>query len=56
VLERRIAAPTTLVTARADTFRAGTLLLQFTRDASGRMASFTVEAGRVRNIVFTRVR
>ena len=56
VLERRIAAPTPLVPAGADTFRAGTLRLQFTRDASGRVASFTIEAGRVRNIVFTRVR
>jgi CubicO group peptidase (beta-lactamase class C family) len=56
MLERRIAAPTPLTPAGADAFRAGTLMLQFTRDPSGRVTSFTVEAGRVRNIAFTRVR
>ena len=56
VLERRIAAPTPLVPAGADAFRAGTLRLQFTRDSSGRVTAFTIEAGRVRNIVFTRLR
>jgi hypothetical protein len=56
VLERRAAAPTPLVPAGADAFRAGTLVLRFSRDSSGRMSSFTVEAGRVRNIAFTRLR
>ena len=56
MLDRRIAAPTPLAPAGTDAFRAGTLVLRFTRDASGRVSSFTVEAGRVRNIAFTRVR
>jgi CubicO group peptidase (beta-lactamase class C family) len=56
ILERRIQSPTPLQPAGVDAFRAGTLRLQFARDASGRVSSFTVEAGRVRNISFTRVR
>ncbi len=38
-----------------DTFRAGPLVLHFERDASGRPAAFTVEAGRVRNLRFQRI-
>jgi CubicO group peptidase (beta-lactamase class C family) len=56
VLGRRIAPPTPLQPAGPDAFRAGTLTLRFTRDPAGRVVSFTVEAGRVRNIAFTRVR
>jgi CubicO group peptidase (beta-lactamase class C family) len=56
MLDRRIQPPTPLQPAGTDAFRAGTLGLQFTRDASGRVTSFTVEAGRVRNIAFARVR
>jgi len=56
VLERRLSAPVTLQPAAADEFRAGTLTLKFVRDAAGRASAFTVEAGRVRNIRFERVR
>jgi CubicO group peptidase (beta-lactamase class C family) len=37
-----------------DNFRAGSYTIRFQRDASGRVTSFTVQAGRVQNIAFTR--
>jgi CubicO group peptidase (beta-lactamase class C family) len=40
--------------AAADTFRGGNYTFRFQRDAGGRVVSFTVQAGRVQNIVFTR--
>jgi len=56
VLERRLSAPATLQAVATDEFRAGNLTLKFNRDAGGRTSAFTVEAGRVRNIRFDRVR
>jgi CubicO group peptidase (beta-lactamase class C family) len=55
MLDRRTAEPTPLQPAGTDAFRAGNLTLRFTRDAAGRVSRLTVDAGRVRNIAFTRV-
>jgi hypothetical protein len=55
VLERPARAPAPLI-ATGDGFRAGNLTLRFMRDAAGRASAFTVEAGRVRNIRFDRIR
>ena len=38
----------------SDTYSAGSLVLRFERDASGRVRGFTVDSGRVRGIVFER--
>jgi CubicO group peptidase (beta-lactamase class C family) len=55
LLERPAASRTTLVRSGEDEFRAGNLMLRFRRDTPGTpMSSFTVQAGRVRNIVFER--
>lgn len=54
VLKRRAAADAPLVPTGPDTFRAGSLVLKFTRDAQGRPAGFVVDAGRTRNLRFTR--
>ncbi len=56
VLERRAAGPTPLVPIGDDTFRAGSFVLRFARERPGERASaFTIEAGRVRNIRFSRL-
>ena len=43
-----------LTAVEDDMFRAGFLRVEFGRDASGKIESFTIQAGRVRNIRFTR--
>ena len=45
----------TLTPGESDVFRGGGNTYRFERDASGRVTAFTVEAGRVRNIRFTRI-
>jgi CubicO group peptidase (beta-lactamase class C family) len=56
VLERRAAAPAPLVPTSAETFRAGNLELRFRRDVTGVVDAFTVQAGRVQNMRFDRMR
>jgi hypothetical protein len=56
LMERRGAAATRLVATAADAFRAGTLELRFLRDAANSIVGFTVQAGRVQNLRFDRVR
>lgn len=53
-LERKGRLAANLTPSGPDTMAAGTLRLRFRRDAQGAPASFTLEAGRVRDIVFTR--
>lgn len=53
-LERKGRPNTDLVSSSPDTLTAGTLRLRFNRDAKGAPVSFTLEAGWVRDIVFTR--
>lgn len=53
-LERKGRPSTGLTPITPDTLSTGTLRLRFNRDAQGTPRSFTLEAGRVRDIVFTR--
>lgn len=53
-LSRRLTGTQRLRPASRDRFTAGSLVLAFERDAQGRLAAFTVEAGRVRHIRFVR--
>ncbi|HEY1111295.1 MAG TPA: serine hydrolase domain-containing protein [Opitutaceae bacterium] len=53
-LERKGRPNADLVSTGPDTLTTGPLRLRFRRDAQGAPASFTLEAGRVRDIVFTR--
>jgi CubicO group peptidase (beta-lactamase class C family) len=54
-LVRPLGEPLALrATPEADVFTAGSLRLRFERDGAGRVVAFTVEAGRVRNIRFSR--
>jgi len=55
VLERPARDPIALV-AMDDEFRAGNLTLRFVREGAGHASAFTVQAGRVRNIRFERIR
>jgi CubicO group peptidase (beta-lactamase class C family) len=55
-LERRAAPPAPMVGTAANTFRAGNLQLSFARDAQGQVTGFTVQAGRVQNLRFERIR
>jgi CubicO group peptidase (beta-lactamase class C family) len=56
VLTRRLQGRQVLRPAGADRFTAASQTFAFERDAAGRVTAFTVEAGRVRNIRFERVR
>lgn len=47
--------PATLMPVFKDTFVAGQLLLRFQRDASGRVASLSVDTARVRDLTFERL-
>jgi hypothetical protein len=55
VLRRGTAGGVPLRPSGDDTFRAGSLTLRFVRDGAGPATAFTVEAGRVRDIRFTRL-
>lgn len=54
VLERKGRPKADLLASGPDTLAAGSLRLRFTRDAQGAPTSFTLEAGRVRDVIFTR--
>jgi len=55
-LERHTGPAIALVAISPDVFRAGNLELQFTRSGAGLVTGFTVQAGRVQNLRFERVR
>ena len=52
---RRRGPALTLTAAGTDQFRAGGLTARFTRDTSSRVTGFTLDAGRVKGLTFTRV-
>lgn len=54
VMNRPAAAPAKLAPVEKDSFRAGTLTLNFTRDENGRVTGFLIDAGRIRNLRFDR--
>jgi hypothetical protein len=54
-LERLKNRPVRLVPQIADTFASPVGALRFARDASGRITGFFLEAGRVRNLRFTKL-
>ncbi len=56
VLHRRLQGVQRMVPAGGDAFLAAELRLVFERDGEGRIRAFTVDAGRVRNIRFERMR
>jgi hypothetical protein len=56
VLHRRLRDPVPLRAAGPDTYRAGSLVLRFEPDGAGGFGAFTVQAGRVANIRFSRTR
>jgi hypothetical protein len=53
-LQGGLPATHTLEPDSHDTFRSGSYTYRFRRDAAGRVIGFTVQAGRVQNIAFTR--
>jgi hypothetical protein len=55
VLGRPRAAATTLQAVDQETFRGGGYTIRFAGPVAGKTTSFTLDAGRIRGIVFTRV-